>query len=325
MSKNSKRSIQPEETLVSQPTVEDEDNSLVSTEQKPTKKASYESSIDVQRWLKTQAQALEEGIKPEFNPTLLSSRRDGPWILSSLVHFYEQDLITDVLHVVKSGKEASVFCCAADPSIGVEYLAAKVYRPRMFRSLKDDAVYRGSRTQYNMDGKIVRGHHRQHGVGKLNEKARAAQVTSWIEYEFQVQSLLYNAGANVPRPVSQVGNTLLMEYIGNLEEPAPLLREVTLDQEEAQPLFDCLMRNVELCLANNLIHGDLSAYNVLYWQGTVTLIDFAQAVDPRHNPQVFSLLVRDIERICQYFAHYGVVADANILASDLWERYIGTA
>ncbi len=290
--------------------------------QKPPPKSSYESHVEVQRWL--QEQALEDGgIKPEFNPTFLASRRDAPWILSSLAHFYEEDLITDVLQVIKSGKEASVYFCTAHPSTGVEYLAAKVYRPRMFRSLKNDALYRQSRVQHDEDGHVVRDSRRQRGAVKKSGPGRAMQVKSWIEYEFQTQCLLYNGGANVPRPLAQIGNAVLMEYIGDIDEPAPLLKEVRLAGEEARPLFESIMQNVELCLANDRIHGDLSEYNILYWRGAVTLIDFAQAVDPRQNPDVFSLLVRDIERVCKYFARYGVAADAVELATDLWTRYQG--
>src|SRR5579862_7878606 len=119
------------------------------------KKTSFEHNAEVQRWLKEQT-TEDSGIRPRFNPTFLASQRDGPWILSSLIQFYEEDLITDVLHVVRSGKEASVYCCTAHPATGADYLAAKVYRPRMFRSLKNDAVYRQSRLQHDREGRVVR-------------------------------------------------------------------------------------------------------------------------------------------------------------------------
>jgi RIO kinase 1 len=286
---------------------------------KPTRKTSYEASADVQRWLREQA-LEDEGFTSSFNPTFLASQRDSPWILSSLSKFYEEDLITDVLHTVKSGKEASVYCCAASPRIGAKYLAAKVYRPRMFRSLKNDAVYRLGRVIRDDDGQVARGSRHWVGAAK-NERGRAAQVSSWIGYEFETLHRVYEAGARVPRPLLQIGNAILMEYIGDVNDPAPLLREVALEQEEAQPLFEEVMRNIECCLACDRIHGDLSEYNILYWDGTVTLIDFAQAVDPSHNPNVFALLLRDIERVCRYFARYGVEADAQALASDLWRRY----
>ena len=290
-------------------------------DQKPTIKQSYESNAEVQRWL--QEQPLEGGTKPKFNPTFLAGQRDQFWILSSLTQFYEQDLITDVLRMVKSGKEASVYCCAADPSTGKELLAAKVYRPRIFRSLRNDAVYRESRAMRDERGRVVHGSRRWRGAAKKTERGRTAQVTNWIEHEFETQRLLYEAGADVPWPLAQIGNAVLMDYIGHAENAAPLLREVDLPPEEAEPLFEAILRNVELCLACNRVHGDLSEYNILYWQGAATLIDFAQAVDPRYSPDdVFQLLARDIERVCRYFARYGVEADAEALALDLWMRYL---
>lgn len=289
---------------------------------KPQKKASYESNADVQRWLKEQTVKEEDAAKPPFNPTFLASLRDAPWLLSSLSQFYELDLISDVLYAVKSGKEATVYCCVADPSVGVEYLAAKVYRPRMFRSLRNDAIYRQNRFQHDDKGKIIR-HDQRSRDKKRSQRERVSQVSSWIEYEFQTQNLLYASGANVPRPLAQIGNAVLMEYIGDVDEPAPLLQEVSLSREEAQPLFECIIENIELCLAHDRIHGDLSEYNILYWQGAVTLIDFAQAVDPHHNSEVFTLFARDIQRVCRYFARHGVYADASELATDIWTRYMG--
>lgn len=288
----------------------------------PAPKFSYESHEVVQQWLKEQA--LEDSdVKPEFNPSYLASRRDGPWILSSLAHFYEEDLITDVLHVIKSGKEATVYCCAAHPSTGAEYLAAKVYRPRRFRSLKNDVVYRQSRVQHDQDGHVVRNPRRYNKALKKSSSGRVTQVKSWIEYEYSTQHLLHQAGANVPRPYSQIGNAVLMEYIGDVNDPAPLLREVTLEKQQAQALFDCVMRNIALSLSCDRVHGDLSEYNILYWRGTLSIIDFAQAVDPRQQPSVYALLRRDIERVCRYFARYGIRADANNLASEIWARYEG--
>jgi RIO kinase 1 len=320
-------------------------------------KTSYESSADVQRWL--QEQSLEGGGKPEFSPTFLAGQRDKPWVLSSLAQFYEQDLITDVLRVIKSGKEATVYCCVADPATGRELLAAKVYRPRMFRSLKHDAVYRESRVIRDVGGRVVADSRRRRKATKKTERGRAAQVTNWIEHEFKTQRLLYEAGADVPCPLAQIGNAVLMDYIGDEAEAAPLLREVDLPPEEAQPLFDAILRNIELFLACDRVHGDLSEYNILYWQGAgaraagagartagenaeaqprqapaaagagaraagaATIIDFAQAVDPRYNPDdVFTLLARDIARVCRYFARAGVEADAEALAIDLWTRYL---
>jgi RIO kinase 1 len=292
---------------------------------KPTKKTSYESSSAVQRWLKQTAYESDESEKkPSFNPAFLASRRDAPWILSSLTPLYDQQLITDVLHEAHSGKEATVYCCSAHPSTGVEYLAAKIYRPRMFRSLRNDAIYRYSRVQRDEQGQAEHGNSRRGSAAtRKTEKGRAAQVASWIEYEYQTQRLLHAQGADVPQPFAQLGNAVLMEYIGEAEHPAPRLNDVLLEKQEAAHHFQSILRNIELALTHGRIHGDLSEYNILYWQGKVVLIDFAQAVDPYHNSDVFSLFVRDIERVCQYFALYDVQADPQVLAREIWTRHMG--
>ncbi|HEV2404561.1 MAG TPA: RIO1 family regulatory kinase/ATPase [Ktedonobacterales bacterium] len=291
------------------------------TNAQPQPKFSFEANEDVRRWLKEQA--LDEGgaTKPKWQPTFLAAQRDAPWILSALERFYEEDLITDIVSVVKSGKEATVYCCAAHPALGVEYVAAKVYRPRMFRSLKNDAVYRMSRIQRDADGREARGERYLRSARK-SAKGRDAQVSWWIDYEYETQRILYDAGADVPRPLAHIGNSILMEYIGDADGAAPLLREVEMTTDEARPLFDRVMRNIELALARDRIHGDLSAYNLLYWQGTVTIIDFAQAVDPRYNLDVYPFLARDIQRVCHYFARFGVQEDPAALAGDLWDRYL---
>jgi RIO kinase 1 len=295
-------------------------------ESRAHEKASYEANPDVRRWLREHAPDTNEddaGGGPAFAPTFLAHQRDRHWVLSSLAHFYHENLITDVLAAVKSGKEATVYCCAAHPATGAEYLAAKVYRPRMFRSLRNDAVYRENRPLRDERGRRVPEGRRRRAAARTGERGRAAQITSWIAYEYETQRLLYQAGADVPRPVAQIGNALLMEYIGGSEgEPAPTLREATLDRDAAGSLCERILRNIELFLACDRIHGDLSAYNILYWEGGATIIDFAQAVDARSRGDVFMLLARDVERVCRYFARYGVEGDADALAGEMWERYL---
>lgn len=282
-------------------------------------KTSYESNADVQRWLREQA--LDGELRPPFDPSFLAGQHDRPWVLSALTHFYEQYLIDDVIQAARSGKEATVYCCTGGAAAGADLLAAKIYRPRMFRSLRNDAVYRESRAQRDERGRPLRDRRRKRGTG--SERGRAEQVASWIEYEFATQRLLFDAGADVPRPLAQIGNATLMAYLGDADGPAPLLQHAEIDPAEAQTLFDRLLWNIELFLAHDRIHGDLSAYNILYWEGRATIIDFAQAVDPRHNHTLFDLFARDIDRTYRHFARYGVVADPAAIAHDLWRRHQG--
>jgi RIO kinase 1 len=115
-------------------------------------------------------------------------------------------------------------------------------------------------------------------------------------------------------------NTILMEYVGELKTPAPTLQSVTLGCSEALDLFGRLLGDVELMLASGCVHADLSAFNVLYWRGDYRIIDFPQSVDPAVHPSAYPLFERDVTRLCQYFARYGIDADATALAAEMWTR-----
>ncbi len=78
-------------------------------------------------------------------------------------------------------------------------------------------------------------------------------------------------------------------------------------------------------LANNVVHGDLSAYNILYWQGDIRIIDFPQAVNPYKNPNAYRIFERDVERICQYLRavwhrHAAGAAGARPVEAGAWRR-----
>jgi RIO kinase 1 len=191
----------------------------------------------------------------------------------------------------------------------------------MLRNLKNDAIYKEGRAVLNDDGQEMRDHRSRRAIQKKTRVGSEMAITSWIEYEFQTLRRLYRVGVDVPKPVAQSGNAILMEYIGEAGNPAPTLSKVALLPEEVQPLFERLVDNVRRMLANNLVHADLSAYNVLYWEGEVKIIDFPQVIDPLNNRRGFDLLFRDVARLCQYFSKYGLVANPRVLAGEMWTRF----
>jgi len=54
-----------------------------------------------------------------------------------------------------------------------------------------------------------------------------------------------------------------------------------------------------------LIHSDLSEYNLLYWKGTVYVLDVGQSVE-RDHPNALEFLKMDVENITAYFSRLGV-------------------
>jgi RIO kinase 1 len=263
-----------------------------------------------------------KAVSDEFNPTYQGSRHERQWIIDALSGFYEDSQITDVVRQVKGGKEATVYCCLAHPSTQVRLVAAKVYRPRMFRQLRNDALYRQGRKVLDEDGKEVLDDGRLHAIVTGTSYGKELVHTSWLSHEFETLRILHEAGALVPKPYARASNAILMEYMGDETTAAPTLNQVSLDSHEAQQLFEHLMESVRLMLLHDRIHADLSAFNVLYWQGQVKIIDFPQAVDPATNSHAFPLLQRDVTRLCQYFDLYGVDANPQRLSRDLWSEYV---
>lgn len=268
------------------------------------------------------------GLEGGFSPTYQPSRYEAGWLLDSLRTFYAQALITDVVAMVKGGKEASVYRCAAHPSTGQTWLAAKVYRPQKFRSLSNDQLYREGRATLTADGHPVRPteHRILRALGKKTAFGRQVAHTSWLMYEHTTLQTLHKAGGAVPRPFGAGENAVLMTYLGDVRMPAPTLNQVRLRPEEAEPLFREVLYNIALMLDHELIHGDLSAYNLLYWEGRITLIDFPQVVNAYGNVHAYTLFQRDVQRVCEYFAAQGVddaICDADAIVEDLWQRYVG--
>jgi RIO kinase 1 len=191
----------------------------------------------------------------------------------------------------------------------------------MLRNLKNDAVYREGRADLNDEVNTLFKDADVHAMEKRTAYGEELRHTSWIAYEFTTIQALHAAGADVPEAYAMEKNAILMGYIGDEVGSAPTLSEVTLDHDEARTLFDRVIRNVDILLGADRIHGDLSAYNILYWDGDITLIDFPQVVAPDGNRNAFRIFERDVARICDYFAKQGIHTNAHKLAAELWKSH----
>jgi RIO kinase 1 len=258
-----------------------------------------------------------ENQPEEFTFSYSAKLHEGEWIHSALNGFYEQ-MIDDVLRIIRGGKEASVYQCLANPSVGAPYLAAKIYRPRMFRNLKNDHIYREGRGDLDASGNLVTNDGMLHAMRKRTRYGLELLHTSWINHEYKTLQVLHAAGADVPEPYASGHNTILMEYIGGEDAAADTLNSIDLPPAEAKDLFERVLHNIKIMLDHNRVHGDLSAYNILYWDGEITLIDFPQAIEPQQNNNSFRIFERDVVRICEYFGRQGVKANGREIASKMW-------
>jgi RIO kinase 1 len=218
--------------------------------------------------------------------------------------FKNAGYITGDGQVIKQGKEAAVLACPAHPSLGVKTVALKVYKDQEFRNFRNDAAYLGGRVWKRRD--------------RLHLKAVKDQV--WVETEFAVLGRLHEDGVRVPRPFVRMDQGIVMEFITQDDGIAAPLREVRLDDEECARVYREVIAAIEGMLRCGIVHGDLSAFNILYDGAHAVIIDFPQAVSIATHDSPFPLFVRDVENVLAYFTRCSS-EHPRTLARDLWEQY----
>ncbi len=221
-----------------------------------------------------------------------------------------------VEHRINDGKEATVYLCSAVPdSLSGPFVAAKVYRDRRFRGFSNNATY--------TDASRIRDKRMAKAVRKGTRTGRKASQRMWVDREWQALNLLWEAGASVPEPYDHAPDAVLMEFIGDEKDAAPMLAHVRLDEPEAERVYGQLLNDLAVMLDCGLVHGDLSAFNILYHRGQPRIIDLPQAVDVDEAVDGWTLFHRDLVNLSSYFERQGITPDPMGDAIGLWGRYVG--
>ncbi|MBI5947807.1 MAG: hypothetical protein HY875_06700 [Chloroflexi bacterium] len=250
---------------------------------------------------------------PGTEPAPFASRNSDLSDMEAIQEFIDEAVVTEVLNVVKSGKEATVYRCRAHRSVGHKFVAAKVYHDSAFRNFGRDSSY--------TEGRVILVGQVRRAVEKKTDVGRKLGASIWVNHEFEVLSELHYAGADVPEPFFSTDRAILMEYVGGADEGGIQLQHARLEPDEAGPALERLLWNIETFLDHHIVHADLSPFNVLTLDGKLKVIDFPQAVDPRQNRGWLTLLERDLRNICRHFDRYGFSEDWQRIAANLERRY----
>lgn len=210
--------------------------------------------------------------------------------LMVIYDFMNAGVIDRIFGVVQSGKEARVYW--GKDRNGNE-LAIKIY-------LTVSAEFRKGMLKY------VEGDPRFKNV----KRDTRSLIFAWAQKEFKNLELAIAAKVRVPKPIAVRNNVLIMEFIGKNGVSAPTLKEKPPDNPE-RIYRTILIYMKRLYQGAELVHGDLSEYNVMVWRGSPVIIDVSQAV-PLSHPLADQLLNRDINNINRFFSRLGV----NVLSPD---------
>lgn len=192
---------------------------------------------------------------------------------------------------ISSGKEATVFEAYGPDESDV---AVKIYRINAsdFRQMRD----------------YLAGDPRFEGIG--NDKKEV--VLAWTRKEFANLTRAKAAGVRVPEPIAVQRNVLVMELLGVEGDPAPRLHDVHVENPEIA--FEVVREYMHRLHAAGLVHGDLSEYNIVVWDGELCIIDIGQAVTV-HHPNADEFLRRDCLNVSTFFARQGL----DVTGDDLFE------
>ncbi|TGC06772.1 serine protein kinase RIO [Methanolobus halotolerans] len=200
---------------------------------------------------------------------------------------------------ISTGKEANVFLGEGkDADIAIK-------------------IYRISSSTFNSMEEYILGDPRFRNI----RHAKKDIIFAWTKKEYRNLTRAKEAGVRVPEAIHTERNILIMEFLGEDERPYPLLKDIALDKETAKPIYDTVIKYIELLYVRaNLVHGDLSEYNIIVNPRTMEpiFIDMGQSVTLEH-PKAREFLMRDIENIMRFFKRYDIEGQAEELYSTMKE------
>ncbi len=215
-----------------------------------------------------------------------------------IYRFMTEGVLNEVHGVVSAGKEARVYWGKSKEG---KDLAVKIY-------LTSSAEFKKGMFKY------IEGDYRFKGV----KRDTRSLIFAWAQKEFRNLEQATRAGVNVPKPIAVKNNVLIMEFVGEDGVSAPSLKEQ--QPANAEKVYHQLLAYLVLLYRKaDLVHGDLSEYNIMMWKSKPLLFDMSQSV-PSSHPLAKSLLERDLTNVNRFFSRLGV----KVLAVDeAYKKVVG--
>ena len=211
--------------------------------------------------------------------------------INALWKFMTQSKIEGIESPIKIGKESSVFSALTKHK---ERVALKIYRiananfNRMYEYLAPDRRFKISKNQRQI-------------------------IFTWARREFMNLERAWKVNISVPRPIAVSENVLIMEFIGNDGQSAPLLKNY---KENMEKICKETIENIKKLYQVGLVHGDLSEYNILVHNGKPVIIDLSHSLTLR-SPSALELLRRDLKNICKFFNKFKLNLDEDKLFNEI--------
>lgn len=207
--------------------------------------------------------------------------------------FHKAKIDLEIIKELKSGKDADLFLVrdVTDPA-DPKSLVLKVYKTIADVTLNRFNPYLVGRTFTGNYSKVIES---------SSKRGKKFLADLRVKREFNQLKKLNKYTDLLPKPIKTLENTILMEFIGENDIPAKRLDELNLSNSESKQVLSQLIEFITQMTAIDLVHGDLSPFNILYHQGKIYVIDFPQTVDLTTNPDWIKFYDRDTENVLKYF------------------------
>jgi RIO kinase 1 len=206
-----------------------------------------------------------------------------------LYRFLSSGVLNELNGVVSAGKEARVY--SGKTTTGEER-AVKIY-------LTSSAEFKKGMMMY------IEGDYRFKNI----KRDTRSLISTWAQKEFRNLDAADKAKVRVPKPIAVERNVVVMEFIGKDGANAPSLKEQP--PKDPQKTYKLLLTYMKrLYQKAELVHGDLSEYNLMIWKGKLIMFDMSQSV-PTSHPLAEFLLNRDITNVNRFFSRQGVKVLSN--------------
>lgn len=206
-----------------------------------------------------------------------------------LYKMINNQVLEQVNGVISIGKEALILHADGCPS----YEKAVVPKECVIK------VFKTTLSEYKQRDKYIKDDHRfKDRVGK--QTARKT-VHLWAEKEMANLCRLKRAGIPCPDVVALKKHVLVMSFIGENHKAAAKLKDAKMEAADYILAYDQVISMMKkLFNEANLIHADLSEYNILWHIDQCYFIDVSQSVEPIHE-NAFHFLMRDCRNIAHFF------------------------
>jgi RIO kinase 1 len=233
--------------------------------------------------------------------------------MNELDRLLADGIIDEICGRLKSGKEADITAVRRGDVI----LAAKVYKDRATRSFKNNADYK--------EGRKVRNTRTQRAIDSGGKFGRESEEQAWKSAEADALHKLVGSGVRVPAPVMFYEGVLLMELVAGADgQVAPRLIDVAIQPADALGIYADLVAQMISMLCADLIHGDLSPYNILLGAEGPTIIDFPQVVSAAHSTRAEFFFLRDFDNVLRFLVSVDpTLAVHRADGRAIWRAYVG--